>query len=125
MKLPSKFTALVCCIVVIVLAGSGTTLRGQTAGFACVTNCGAAPGCGGTGPGNVSAYTINATTGVLTPVAGSPFPAGTGPLSVTVNPTGKFAYVANFNSNNVLAYTIYGATGALTPVACSPSPPGS
>jgi DNA-binding beta-propeller fold protein YncE len=31
---------------------------------------------------NVSAYTINASTGALTPVAGSPFAAGTGPYSV-------------------------------------------
>ena len=37
---------------------------------------------------NVSAYTIVAGTGVLTPVAGSPFPAGSGPFSVTVNPNG-------------------------------------
>ena len=38
MKPPSKFTALVCCIVLIVLAGARTTLRGQTVGFAYVAN---------------------------------------------------------------------------------------
>jgi DNA-binding beta-propeller fold protein YncE len=38
---------------------------------------------------------------------------------VAVNPTGKFAYVANFNDNNVSAYSV-GANGALTPVAGSP-----
>jgi 6-phosphogluconolactonase (cycloisomerase 2 family) len=41
---------------------------------------------------------------------------------VTVDPTGKFAYVANSNSNNVSAYAINGITGALTPVAGSPFP---
>ena len=50
---------------------------------------------------NVSAYTINAGTGALTPVAGSPFAAGTNPVSVTVAPSGAFAYVANEGSNNV------------------------
>src|SRR5260370_1745601 len=69
MKLPSKFTALVCCIVLIVLAGAGTTLRGQTAGFAYVANANS---------NNVSAYAINGTTGALTEIVGSPFPAGGG-----------------------------------------------
>src|SRR5260370_42479999 len=108
MKLPSKFTALVCCIVLIVLAAAGTTLRGQSAGFAYVANCGSA--CGGVGSGNVSAYTIDGTTGVLTPMPGSPFPAGANPFSVTVGPPGQSAYLANSHSNNVSAYTTNGTT---------------
>jgi DNA-binding beta-propeller fold protein YncE len=60
----------------------------------------------------------------LTPVAGSPFAAGTTPNSVAVNPTGKFAYVSNFNDNNVSAYSI-GANGALMPVAGSPFAAGN
>jgi hypothetical protein len=43
---------------------------------------------------------------------------------VAVNPTGKFAYVANFNGNNVSGYSI-GASGALTPGAGSPFGAGS
>ncbi len=35
---------------------------------------------------DVSAYTITAGTGVLVPVAGSPFAAGASPSSVTVSP---------------------------------------
>ena len=69
---------------------------------------------------SVSAFTINATTGALTPVAGSPFAAGASPNCVTVDPTGKFAYVPNFNSNNISVYTINTTTGALTPVVGSP-----
>jgi hypothetical protein len=38
---------------------------------------------------------------------------------VAVDPTGKFAYVANGNTNNVSAYSI-AANGALTPVKGSP-----
>jgi 6-phosphogluconolactonase len=70
--------------------------------------------------GNVSAYTINRTTGALTAVAGSPFAAGTQPAAVAVDPSSKFVYVANVFSNNVSAYSINQATGALTPVAGSP-----
>jgi 6-phosphogluconolactonase len=50
----------------------------------------------------------------LTEIADSPFPAGDEPVSITVDPTGKFVYVANYGSNNVSAYTINPATGALT-----------
>src|SRR5690348_15242045 len=49
------------------------------------------------GSNNVSAFTIDPRTGALTAV-GSPAAAGTSPLSVAVDPTGKFAYVANFMS---------------------------
>ena len=65
--------------------------------------------------GNVSAYTINPTTGALTPIAN--YTAGTQPASVTVDPTGKFAYVANYGGANVSAYRINSTTGALTPIA--------
>jgi 6-phosphogluconolactonase len=76
--------------------------------------------------GNVSAYTINGTTGALSPVPGSPFAAGRAPFSVAVDPSGKFAYVANecgdvlCSVGNVSAYTINGTTGALSPVTGSP-----
>jgi hypothetical protein len=43
---------------------------------------------------------------------------------VAVDPTGKFAYVINFNDNNVSAYSI-AANGALTPVPGSPFAAGN
>jgi 6-phosphogluconolactonase len=70
--------------------------------------------------GNVSAYTINATSGALTPVFGSPFEAGFEPEGVVVDPKGKFAYVSNCGSGTVSAYKINAATGALKQVAGSP-----
>jgi 6-phosphogluconolactonase len=74
---------------------------------------------------DVSAYTIDGTTGGLTPVDGSPFSAGTDPRSVKVDSTGQFAYVANFGSDGVSAYTIDETTGSLTPVRDSPFAAGS
>jgi 6-phosphogluconolactonase (cycloisomerase 2 family) len=35
---------------------------------------------------------------------------------VTVDPSGRFAYVANSSSNDVSAYTINASTGALTSI---------
>ena len=51
-------------------------------------------------------YAINATTGALTAVKGSPFTAGTDPEYVAVDPAGKFAYVPNVGSTNISAYAI-------------------
>jgi 6-phosphogluconolactonase len=42
--------------------------------------------------------------------------AGTGPISVAVDPAGKFAYVTNSGSNDVSMYTINATTGALTSI---------
>ncbi len=80
------------CMVLMALTGSGTALWGQTGGFAYATG-------GGMG-GIVWAYTINGTTGELTRV-GLPVRTGAGPKSVTVDPTGRFAYVANGFTNSV------------------------
>ena len=41
---------------------------------------------------------------------------GVSPRSVVVDPTGKFAYVANSGSNNVSMYTIDATTGAFTSI---------
>jgi 6-phosphogluconolactonase (cycloisomerase 2 family) len=74
--------------------------------------------------GSVSGYTINAATGALTPVAGSPFPAGAAPSAVTVDPSGHFTYVANGDADNISGYAINATSGALTPLAGSPFPAG-
>ena len=62
---------------------------------------------------NVSAYTINATSGALKPLKESPFKAKGGPYGIAIDPTGRFAYTANFNSSNISAYTIDAVSGAL------------
>ena len=75
------------------------------------------------GSNNVSAYSIG-PNGALTPVAGSPFPAGSDPRSLAVDLFRRFVCVANALSNNVSVYRI-GANGGLTLVAGSPFPAGS
>lgn len=61
---------------------------------------------------SVSMYTIDATTGVLTSIG--TIPAGTNPVSVAVDPTGKFVYVTNSSSNDISMYAINTTTGELT-----------
>jgi len=78
--------------------------------FAYAVNENDAPGSAG----NVSIYTINATTGALASVG--TIDAGTDPLSVAIDPGGKFAYVANSGSNDVSMYTIDATTGNLTSI---------
>ena len=66
---------------------------------------------------SISAYAIDASTGALVPIAGSPFAAtGTGPVAVAVDPNGAYLYVANNASNTVSVYAIDPDTGALTAV---------
>jgi DNA-binding beta-propeller fold protein YncE len=72
---------------------------------------------------NVSAFTINASSGALTQVQGSPFAAGSNPWKVAID--GKFVYVTNFYSSNVSAYLINSESGALTPVKGSPFATGA
>jgi 6-phosphogluconolactonase (cycloisomerase 2 family) len=95
----------------------------------------ASEGCPDAFEGDVSIYAINATTGALTSI-GSPVATGDfGAHSVTVDPSGKFAYVANDGagdtSGSVSMYSINTTTGVLTSIGtidapCAPPPsPGS
>src|SRR6266576_988207 len=76
-----------------------------------------------TGSDNVSGFSINTTTGALTPVPGSPFATGgLGSffgISLAVTPNGKFVYAGNAASGDISAFSV-GSNGALTPIAGSP-----
>lgn len=57
-------------------------------------------------------YTIDPSAGVLTPLSTPAVLTGVTPFRVTVDPAGKFVYVAN-DSGTVPIYTIHG-DGTLT-----------
>jgi len=86
-----------------------------------------AQGFGGSGGNTISAYTINANSGALTPVAGSPFATDIHPASVAVDPSGKFLYVAILDPfpSGISAYSIDATTGRLTLVSGSPFAAGN
>jgi DNA-binding beta-propeller fold protein YncE len=99
--------------------------------FAYVAN----DGCAAAFFGNVSMYTIDATTGALASIVPPVASNDEGARSVTVDPFGKFAYVANWGAGDtagsVSSYAINSTTGALTSTGtlqapCLPPPsPGS
>ncbi len=69
------------------------------------------------GEASVAAFSVDAGTGALTAVPGSPFTAsynGWGWKSVVIHPAGTRAYVATGNGGQLLGFDIDPATGALT-----------
>ena len=86
------------------------TPPGATASFAFVAN---------SGSGNVSAFAVS-TTGSLSAVAGSPFPAGAGAEFMALDSVHKFLFVSNQNANSLSAFSVNTSTGVLTPVQGSP-----
>jgi len=75
---------------------------------------------------NVSGYAINATTGALTAVSGSPFPTEPNPRYVNGEPTGKFVYVTTLGNTTtppqVSGFSLDGTSGALSKLLNSPYP---
>jgi YVTN family beta-propeller protein len=88
--------------------------------FVYVTNSGDVWDYGDEADGNVAMYTIDATTGALTSTGtiNGNCPGLCDPASMAVDPSGKFAYVADGNNpgstGSVFMYTIDATTGALT-----------
>ena len=69
------------------------------------------------GDGSIWAYRINLTLTTTTPLgilqSLGTVPAGTSPVSITVDPSRQFAYVANEGSNSISIYTISTTDGTL------------
>jgi 6-phosphogluconolactonase len=84
-----------------------------------------------TPPGNVLAFTIDASTGALSPVPGSPFATISGyvgntqPGQIVVDSTGSFVYTGLLSTGQIAAFSIVPSSGALNPVPGSPFPAGN
>jgi 6-phosphogluconolactonase (cycloisomerase 2 family) len=74
--------------------------------------------------GGLGVYAINASTGALTPVSGSPYATGRQPYSVVVNPAGTDVYVANQLDSTITGYSV-ASGGVLTALSGSPYTSGS
>ncbi len=80
--------------------------------------------------GTVSGFLYNSASGALTPVPGSPFPAGNTPVqavqTATQASTLLFLYVSNLNDSagGISAFAINQQNGALSPIPGSPFPTG-
>jgi 6-phosphogluconolactonase len=73
--------------------------------------------------GYVFAFSVS-SSGVLTPVSGSPFQAGTLLSSVASDSTGGYLYATDYANGNVLGFSI-APTGVLTQLASSPYKAGT
>jgi 6-phosphogluconolactonase (cycloisomerase 2 family) len=71
---------------------------------------------------SVSGFLIDAGTGDLADIPGTPFSAATSPLSVAVEPGAQFVYVGLALTPKLRAYAIDQRTGALTEILGSPFP---
>ena len=70
-------------------------------------------------------FAIDATTGAIAQITGSPFPVGNIPECAAVSPNGQFLYVGNSFDKTVSAFSIDPASGSLTEVAGSPFATGA
>jgi len=73
--------------------------------------------------GNISGFNIDPSSGALTPIQGSPFPAtnGKGPSAVTVDPSGRFVYATTPGSSfSIWCFTITPTNGQLVAATNSP-----
>lgn len=63
----------------------------------------------------ISMFTINQTSGVLTPTTPATVHRGFFPQEIAIDPLGRFVYTANSDDNSVSMFTINQTTGVLTP----------
>jgi len=66
----------------------------------------------------IAAFSIDSSTGGLTPVPGSPFATGNGPLGLAT--ANNVLYVSNTMDGTISGYTIDATSGVLTPATGSP-----
>ncbi len=69
----------------------------------------------------ISAFTIDPTSGKLAFIAGEPFGTGSGPRCMLEDPTNQFIYTGDFNSSTVTGKIIDVNAGVLNPLRNSPS----
>lgn len=75
------------------------------------------------GSNSVSGYSINKSTGEITPISGDENNTtvannvGTHPTSLVFDPTGQYLLVANSGSDNVRVFTFDSGNGTITPAA--------
>jgi 6-phosphogluconolactonase len=63
----------------------------------------------------VSMYTINSTTGVLSPTTPATVPTGWFPQEIAIDPLGRFVYTANSDDSSVSMFAVDQGSGVLNP----------
>jgi 6-phosphogluconolactonase len=76
----------------------------------------------GTGTGLLAVFSIDSTSGALSQITGSPYPAGISPQQIVVAPSGQFLYICD-SERGTLAFSL--TSGVPRPISGSPFPGGS
>ena len=66
---------------------------------------------------SVSQYNVKSGTGTLSPKTPATVSAGSGPISISISPNGRHAYVLNNYGSNISQYDINPHSGALSPMS--------
>jgi len=64
----------------------------------------------------ITAYTIDQTSGKLATIPGEPFSIGAGPTCMLEDPSGQFIYIASFNDSQITGKIIDVNSGVLNPL---------
>jgi 6-phosphogluconolactonase len=99
------------------------TLKGEPTGQFLLGVTGNGANNGFTPDDHVYVYSVNQTTGALTPVTGSPFATTYTPATLEVHPSGKFVYTFNetvTGNSPTEGFQFDTSTGALTALGSSP-----
>lgn len=70
----------------------------------------------GPGPGTLTPYQVNSSTGQLSAIAVPPILTGNAPRAVAADPFGRFLYVVNQADRSISTFEVDPVTGAPTPV---------
>lgn len=65
------------------------------------------------GSDDISGYVIEATSGMLTPLPGAPFSAGSGVVALAFDPAGRYLYAVNRDDRSVSAFSVDTRSGEL------------
>jgi 6-phosphogluconolactonase (cycloisomerase 2 family) len=78
------------------------------------------------GTSTIHTFAVEAASGALAELPGSPLRVGHNAWAIRVSPSGRFLFASNFgpDADNVLVFAIDSATGGLTQVPGSPFPTG-
>jgi 6-phosphogluconolactonase len=95
-------------------------VAGDVVGFAMHPSGKFLYGTTGLAANGILAWSIDATTGELANVPGSPFQSGTALFGGAFDPAGKFFYVSGGASGGIAGFSVDSGSGTLTPLANSP-----
>jgi 6-phosphogluconolactonase (cycloisomerase 2 family) len=99
------------------LAGGGSTATGSMPASVAIDPTGRFLYTANSGSNDISGFSVDETTGALTPLGGGPVATGHHPISATVDYSGRFLFVVSDTDASVSTYTIDPSSGALAPVS--------